>query len=341
MTSFGTRGVILFWTVIILFAVAALAAWITTFSGSRPQAGAGIGGNGAVVSLPPAVSGSADATSQVADAAAPASTIPAGIPAGDPASLLQPPAAAVPLWQQRSVAVAEPAGRPMIAVVIDDLGLDRVGTARAVALPGPLTMAWLAYADDLQTQTAAAIAAGHEMLLHLPMEPVDPDNDPGPDALRVGMASSEIRRIVRQGLERVPGVVGVNNHMGSRFTADRAGMVVVLATIREAELAFVDSRTTGQSVAAPLAAQFGVAFASRDVFIDDDRDPAVVAERLADVERIAREQGHAIAIGHPVEVTLDALESWLPGLTERGFVLVPVSAVIRAGQAPPAVATAP
>jgi len=314
MNTLGARGVLLFWAVILFVAIAALAAWIAMVSGT-------------VVSLPSAVSGEGTATATGSTAI---ETEAAGGATTPP-----PPQ---PLWLKRAVPAPDAAGRPIIAIVIDDLGLDRARSSRAIALPGPLTLAWLAYADDLAAQTTAATNAGHELFLHLPMEPLDSSNDPGPNALLVGMSSREIRRIVRVGLDRVPSIVGVNNHMGSRFTADRAGMAVVLTTVKEADLVFLDSRTTGDSVAGPLAALFGMPFAARDVFLDDDRDTASVAQRLADVERVAREQGSAIAIGHPADVTLDALEAWLPSLSERGFVLVPVSAVVQARQPAPVAA---
>lgn len=225
-------------------------------------------------------------------------------------------------------------GAPMIALVIDDMGLDRRRSRRTVALPGPLTLAYLTYAEDLPQQTAAAAAQGHELMLHVAMEPTNPDIDAGPDVLLTDHDEDEILRRLRRGLDRFDGFVGINNHMGSKFTADTASLMTVMAELQRRGLFFLDSRTSAASVADRVAFEFGVPFAVRNVFLDDTDDQAGVARRLAETERIAREQGHAIAIGHPKDKTLEALEAWIPGVTERGLRLVPMSAIIAALSAP-------
>jgi len=220
-------------------------------------------------------------------------------------------------------------GPARVVVVIDDMGLDRRRSDRVVALPGPLTLAWLPYAGNLVEQTAAARARGHQLIMHVPMQPDGPA-DPGPNALLTGLDAAEIRRRLALNLSAFPGFVAINNHMGSRFTADSDGMAVVLAELAARGLFFLDSRTTARTVAPDLAPGLGVPLLSRDVFLDHEMTPTAVALALTRLEALARRQGTAIAIGHPHDVTIQALARWLPRLRERGFELIPLSAALAA-----------
>jgi hypothetical protein len=239
-------------------------------------------------------------------------------------------APAMPSWQRNAAPAPNKSGRPLIVLVIDDMGLDRKRSARAVALPPPLTLAYLPYASDLPAQTAAARAAGHELLVHVPMEPDSAAENPGPRAIRASTGEGEILSELDWMLGRFDGYVGINNHMGSRLTRDPARMAVVLADVKRRGLLFLDSRTTAQSVAGDTARRLGVPMAERDVFLDAVEQPAQVRARLADLEMRARAQGHAIAIGHPKDVTLDALDHWMPQARANGFAFAPLTAVIGA-----------
>jgi len=232
-------------------------------------------------------------------------------------------------WERNAVTVRDPAGRPMIAVVIDDLGLNRRNTVRTIRLPGPLTLAFMTYAEQLERQTSQAHAAGHELMVHFPMEPQDQGFDTGPMALTRNLSDDEIRKRLRWGLERFSGYVGINNHMGSAFTGSERGMAIVLEEVQKRGLLFLDSVTTRHPVARKLAGLSGVPFAARDVFLDNVLETTHVEARLREVERIARKQGYAIAIGHPHNATIDALNAWLPRLEEMGFALVPVSLIVK------------
>lgn len=232
-------------------------------------------------------------------------------------------------WLENAVAIPDPGGRPMIAIVVDDLGLNRPNSAAVIRLPGPLTLAFLSYAEDLPAQTAAARRAGHELLVHMPMEPLGGGYDPGPHVLRVGAPPGQTIQQLRDSLSRFDGYVGINNHMGSRFTASEPDMRLVLAELKSRGLLFLDSRTIGNSVGDMVAAQVGLPFAQRDVFLDNVQTAAEVEARLAETERIAQSRGYAIAIGHPHDATIEALAKWLPSLEARGFALVPVSAIVK------------
>ncbi|MBP7065351.1 divergent polysaccharide deacetylase family protein, partial [Ferrovibrio sp.] len=217
-----------------------------------------------------------------------------------PALMLPPQTSGDERWRQLAQPAPADAKPPFIAIVIDDMGLDRRNSARAVNIAGPLTLSYMSYANELSEQSAAARAKGHEIMLHLPMEPLDAKrNDPGPNALYVGMDEAELRRRLTWALGRFDDYAGVNNHMGSRFTADARGMAVVLEELQKRGRFWLDSHTGPRSAGLPLAAQRGLAATGRDLFLDDERQAGGVAVQLAALERIARSNGDAIGIGHP------------------------------------------
>ena len=181
---------------------------------------------------------------------------------------------------------------------------------------------------DLREQAKAARAHGQELMLHLPMEPSG-RADPGPNALLVSLTDTELKQRVTTALDSFDGYVGVNNHMGSRFTAFKPGMETVLRQFKARGLLFLDSRTTAQTVGDQLAQELGVPSVARNVFLDDDESLDAVRRKLAETEAVARRQGFAVAIGHPHEATLQALAEWLPGVAGKGFALAPFSAVLR------------
>ncbi|MFI5000367.1 MAG: divergent polysaccharide deacetylase family protein [Reyranellales bacterium] len=241
-----------------------------------------------------------------------------------PAAALAPEAT----WRRNAVPFAHLNSKPLVAIVIDDVGVDRARSRRAWELPGPLTMSFLPYAKDLREQARAARARGQELMLHLPMEPIG-HSDPGPNALLVSLSDSELKQRVTAALDSFDGYVGVNNHMGSRFTTFKPGMETVLRIFKSRRIMFLDSRTTAQSVGDQLAQELGVPSIVRHVFLDDDEAIDAIRRKLAETEEVARRQGFVVAIGHPHESTLQALGEWLPTLPAKGMVLAPATAVLR------------
>ncbi len=231
-------------------------------------------------------------------------------------------------WRQYAVAPPDIGKRPMIAIIIDDMGIDRKRSAKAAELRPPLTLSFLTYADDLDDQAERARRRGHELMLHVPMEPGSDKVDPGPNVLMSRLSPSELDRRLQWSLGRLKGYVGINNHMGSLFTTSRAGMTMVMWELKRRGLLFLDSRTTNGTVGSSLALALGVPFAERDIFLDNVNSVADINDRLSDLESLARRQGYAIAIGHPRDATIEALSNWIPGVYERGFVLVPLTTII-------------
>lgn len=235
--------------------------------------------------------------------------------------------AVLPPWRRYASIVRVQVGQPAVAIVIDDLGSSVQQLERVLAIDPALTLSFLPSGADTPGLVSRAQREGHDVLLHIPMEPDNPHLDPGKDALRVGASERELRRILVRHLDRFSSYVGINNHMGSRFTRDLDAMRVVLDELKARGLMFLDSRTTLGSQAPRLAETLGLPFAERNVFIDSDREPDAIAFQLARLERTARQGGTAVAIAHPHEMTLDALRAWLPAARARGLAIVPISYV--------------
>jgi hypothetical protein len=232
-------------------------------------------------------------------------------------------------WLRNAVAFQVPRERPLIAIVLDDVGVARSHAEMAIDLPGVVTLSFMTYADGVADMAARARAKGHELMLHVPMQPLDADVDAGPHALTVDLSEQELLKRLAWGLDRFPGYIGINNHMGSRFTQDERGMRIVLSELKRRGLLFLDSRTINTSIGDRLGASMGVAHVGRDVFLDDEMDEAAVLRQLAYAEKVAARKGHAIAIGHPHPATLSAIRAWMPNAEARGFVIVPLSAIAK------------
>jgi len=244
-------------------------------------------------------------------------------------------------WKKFAVPVILDPEKPKIVIVIDDLGVSREHSQEILELPAPLTLAFLPYAERLESLVSAGKQKGHEIMVHMPMEPMNGDLDTGDIFLDMIQSPAEFDGMLEKGLGAISGYVGMNNHMGSRLTQDKEAMQRLMAVLHKRGLLFLDSRTIASSVAAETAAQYHVPYAVRDVFLDDDPSLENVRERLKQTERIALEYGQAIAIGHPKPYTIQALQEWLPTLQEKNIQLVPVSAAVIAPEHKNAVAYEP
>jgi len=244
-----------------------------------------------------------------------------------PVSRLAPPSRAlVPITNRpatTSITVRESAS-PVIAICIDDLGADPASTLRAMALPKDVTLAFLPFANATPALAVDAERQGHEVLAHVPMEAISATN-PGPMTLKVG--APDIAEKLAWSLARVPGLSGVNNHEGSKFSTDTASLTPVAEMLAARHLFFFDSRTIAGSQIVPVAHKFGVESAGRDVFLDNVVTEDAIKAQLDQLAAKARKSGIAIAIGHPHGATLRVLAKWLA--EDRGLHLVPVSEAIR------------
>ena len=213
-------------------------------------------------------------------------------------------------------------GAPRLAIIIDDLGRDPSEAASVLALPFPLSASVLPNLQYSADVADRAYRRGDHVMLHLPMEAESGRAQPEAVELREGMKADQVRSILTSMLRTVPHAAGVNNHEGSRVTADPALMNALMAAIRERGLYFIDSRTTASTVAYDAAESAGVPAASRKVFLDDTPTREAVLAQLELAVRYARRNGSAIAIGHPRPATIAALAEGVPRLRAQGVRLV-------------------
>ncbi len=210
----------------------------------------------------------------------------------------------------------EPQG--LLAIVIDDLGLDAGFARQLAALPLEITFSvlpGLPHSDDV---VSIARKAGRELLLHQPMEPMGyPEVSPGEGALFGSMTGEQLRAVVLDNLARVPAARGMNNHMGSRFTQDHRAVSAMLQGVPGNGFFVLDSLTHPRSVLGELARQQGIPTLLRDVFLDVVRDADAVTHQLRKAESIALRKGRAVAIGHPFPETLEGILRWNRGRSQR------------------------
>lgn len=232
-----------------------------------------------------------------------------------------------------AAAHAQPPGSgrvaPAVSIVIDDLGYRIDQDMRAVRLDGAVTCAFLPQAPHARHLAQLAHARGKEVMLHLPMQAVgaQPLDEGG---LRMTMTHGQFTRAVREGLDAVPHVRGVNNHMGSLLTQYQTRMQWLMDELKQhgGDLYFVDSFTSFHSVAHAVAADNELPSIRRDVFLDVQRDQAFITAQFEALIRRAREHGTAVAIGHPHPETMAFLEANLGRLADEGIELLPVSELI-------------
>lgn len=237
------------------------------------------------------------------------------------------PAAPAPAPPAAPTVVTEPSGPPTrarVALVIDDLGRSLETADRLLALGAPVTGAVLPFERHSAEVAARLRAGGAEVIVHLPMEPTG-DQDPGPQAVLERWRPERIAALTERAIAAVPGAAGLNNHMGSRITADEEPMRAILGVVARHGLYFLDSRTTAETRAFDWAREAGIPAARRDVFLDDDEAPGAIAGQFERLLEQARARGAAIAIGHPHDGTLAVLGREIPAARAAGVEFVPVS----------------
>jgi len=217
--------------------------------------------------------------------------------------------------------------RPIVAIVIDDLGNNPDAARRAIALPPQVALAFLPYPSATPALAQEAEQAGHDVLVHVPMEAVGAQ-DAGPMVLRTDLPASENLRRLAWDLSRVPGYSGINNHEGSKFTADAPALAPLMPLLAGHHAFFFDSRTTAETQVVAVAESHGVLSAGRDVFLDDVPSASAIATQFCLLESKAKANGVAIAIGHPNPVTLDAVGDW--ARSEKSFFLVSLEQALEA-----------
>jgi polysaccharide deacetylase 2 family uncharacterized protein YibQ len=223
-----------------------------------------------------------------------------------------------------------PGTRGRLAILLDDGGQSLELLGAAAALPPQVGISVLPFLPHSADVAAEMHRSGHEVWLHLPMEPENyPANNPGPGAVLVSMTEDEIRSTVHMALNNVPHSVGVNNHMGSRATTSLRVMTWVMQELSARGVAFLDSRTSINTVAEDAARSQGVPVNRRHIFLDNERTRSAIRAQLDEAIYRSRVEGELVAIGHVAKVTIEVLEEELPEIKERGVKLVPPTKLTR------------
>ena len=222
----------------------------------------------------------------------------------------------------------KPGKKPMVVIIIDDIGYDRIIAEKFLALDSVITLSVLPFSPHQREIAGEARKKGIEVMLHLPMEPVEyPEIDPGPGSLLVSMTPDELITQLKKDLDLIPFAKGVNNHMGSRMTTESDRMYQIFSVLKKRRLFFIDSRTTPKSLCRPSARLLHIPFAQRDVFIDHVQSPEFIKKQLKSLVDIAIKNGEAVGIAHPHTVTYEILRKELPELMEK-VLLVPASSIV-------------
>ncbi|MBN1850042.1 MAG: divergent polysaccharide deacetylase family protein [Deltaproteobacteria bacterium] len=219
----------------------------------------------------------------------------------------------------------QPLVQPRISLIIDDIGFNRSRARMFLDLDIPLTFSILPRLRHSSRLAEEIHHRGHDVMLHQPMEPHNPSLNPGPGALYVGDGGERISRIMEENISDTPFIKGVNNHMGSRFTASEKDVREVLSVIKDKSLFFIDSLTTPQSKAYQTAKDLHLSTANRNFFLDFYREESAISSQLHKLLNYAMRHGHAIGIGHPYPETALSLKAFLPRFIHSNVSLIHIS----------------
>lgn len=232
-------------------------------------------------------------------------------------------------WRYYARPFNDPLNRPRIAVVITGMGLNATASEAAIdRLPGDVTFAFSPYAE-IAKLTEMARKDGHEILMSLPLEPMNyPQHDPGPYTLLSTLSERENLGRMEWVMSRSQGYVGLVGEFGSRFTTRSATMLPVLEQVKKRGLMFVDAAASPESVSMRVGRDLAIPRAINDRTIDADGNRAQIDAQIAQAERQARASGQTVLFASPHLVTVDRLVDWLPTLARKGLVLAPITAIV-------------
>ena len=230
---------------------------------------------------------------------------------------------------------SNPAGRPTISIIIGGLGLNsRVTQAAIDELPPEVTLSFVPYSRGLQTWVDRARAAGHEVMIELPMEPYDyPNNDTGPYTLLTTANATETRRRTEWLLSRATGYFGVTNYQGAKFATDNRSISPVFQMLSERGLAFIHDGAAPRSVFQTVADANHLPFTEAARVIDADPTGSAIDEQLLHLEAISLQRGSALGTGFAFPITIDQIRDWAETLPSKGYLLAPASSLPRAAPA--------
>jgi polysaccharide deacetylase 2 family uncharacterized protein YibQ len=231
--------------------------------------------------------------------------------------------------------------RPRIAIIVTGLGLSLEASKSAIEkLPAPVTLSFVPYAADVKPLVESAHRSGHEIVLEVPMEPFDyPENDPGPYALLTQLSADENDKRLIWVMSRFIGYAGVSNYLGGQFLTDRKSLKPALASLQSRGVYFLDTTVSPGSVGVQVASEMGLPALRADRVLDVIQSRQAIDDQLSDLEQSAQEKGRAIGAAFIYPVTIERIALWAEKLSERGFALAPVSAMLESETKAPLAAT--
>ncbi len=219
-----------------------------------------------------------------------------------------------------------------IAIIIDDFGYyNNKTTEKFLNFKYPITLSIIPGQRHSIKIAEKAKKSNKPIMIHLPMEAIEEKVEDSEFTVMTNLPDSIIADRIQKAIATLPGAIGINNHMGSKATADTQVMGIVLGQLKSNKKIFVDSKTTNKSVVSEVAAKYGVKYAVNDGFLErkKNEDEVYIKRKLAAIAKVAKRRGKAIVIGHPYSETIKVLSEEIPKLEKKGFKIVPVTDVVR------------
>ncbi len=212
----------------------------------------------------------------------------------------------------------------VVVIVLDDFGYEGklIDTLGRLAIPvNPSIIPFLPFSEEVLKK---AKQYGLDPMLHLPMEPLNPSLNPGKDAIFTRLSDEEIKKRTKDAIDSLPGIIGVNNHMGSRATTSQRVMKDVIDVVKSYHLFFLDSLTSSSSVGYKVAVKEGLPLLKRDVFLDNYKEDEYIENQFETLIELALKRKKAIGIGHANKVTISVLEKFIPIFKEKGIKIISI-----------------
>lgn len=218
---------------------------------------------------------------------------------------------------------------PMVAIVMDDFGYNAKDLDLLFSIKEPITLSILPNLRYSREIARLGRLHGKDIILHMPLESLNPNMREEADTIRVGMSEKYILERLKKGIESIPGLSGVSNHEGSKATEDRLVMATILKHLKDNGLYFLDSLTSQKSVCSEMAGVIGARCVKRDMFLDNTDSPDYIEKQLLGLRKLAFRKGRAIAICHDRKNTIHVLAKLMPEMAKDGILFVSLSDMVR------------
>lgn len=223
----------------------------------------------------------------------------------------------------------KPGVKPKVAIVLDDFGYGIKNLAELSKINYPLTLSILPNLTYSKKVAAWAKEHNFDAILHLPLEPYEDKEHMEKDTILISMDGPQVRKILKNDFESVPGIKGVSNHMGSRATENELTMQIIFSEMKKNNLFYLDSVATGKSICKDLSKKVGLKYARRDIFLDNENDSEYIKGQLKELQNKAFIEGYAVGIGHDRPLTIATLKEIMPRMQQAGIEFIYISEIVK------------